>query len=57
MLDVEIRCYRCGGVMQPIIYPTNPPKSGVRCVNCGREDRDEPISWSGNGTGKQIIYR
>ena len=52
---VKIVCCICGHEMIPIIYPTNPPKYGNKCINCGREVKDEVINWSGGQEPIQII--
>jgi hypothetical protein len=52
-MNIKIICQRCGHEMISIVYPTNPPQSGNKCTNCGREVRDESKSWSSN---KEPIY-
>lgn len=56
---IKTVCRVCGHEMMPVIYPTNPPQSGNKCTNpnCGREVKDEHISWSGGKEPVQIIEK
>ena len=56
-MSVKIVCRACGHEMMSIMYPTNPPQSGDKCTNCGREVRDEIIKWSSNKGPVQIITK
>jgi hypothetical protein len=56
-MDIEIRCIRCGNIMSLIVYPTNPPQTGYRCLNCGHTDDGYCTPWKSDKIPKQIIYR